>query len=187
MILLILSSFQEVNAQSDERIINEVLSGLLDCRSSSENDTVFFEQYIGNTFFNSDSISMQKKTGLQIPQRMLSEIISNSREAKKENYWNEDKLNEKFMVISQKNDTTILRRKPYIKCLSEKQLDSISIIGPALSVYSISRLIFDNNQQTAIFEFAYGKGGRYFSFESVLIKKIFSRWIIVQKFDWKIS
>jgi hypothetical protein len=187
VVLLILSSHKEVNAQSDETVISQILGDLLNCSSPFENDTVFFDQRIVNTFFNYDSISIEKKTRLQIPQKILSEIISNSREAKKENHWKEDQLNEKFMVISPKNDTTFLSRKPYIKCLSEKQLDSVSTLVPTLSVYSISRLVFDNNQQTATFELAYGKGGRYFSFESVIIKKIFGRWIIVQKFDWKIS
>lgn len=187
MVPLILSLYQEVNAQSDENIIRQILGDLLDSSSPFESDTVFFEQHIRNTFFSYDSISMEKKTSLQIPQKILSEITSNSREVRKESYWNEAKLNEKFMVISPKNDTSFLSRKPYIKCLSKKQLDFVSTFASTSDLYSLGQLVFDNNQQTAIFEFAYGKGGRYFSFESVVIKKVFSRWIIVRKFEWRIS
>ena len=187
MVVLILSSYQQVNAQSEENVISEILSDLLNCSSGVSNDTMFFEKRIRKTFFNDDSISMEKKTGLQIPQRILSEIISNSKELGKEGCWDQDQLNKKFMVISPKGDTTFVNRKPHIRCVSQKQLDSISTFSSTSSVYSISQLLFDNNQQTAIFQFEYCKGGRYFFFETVLIKKIFGRWRIVQKFDWAIS
>ncbi len=185
--ILILSSYHKINAQADESIIGQILADLLNFSSEIHNDTVFFEQHIVNTSFNYDSISIEKKTGLQIPEKTLLEITSNSREAKRKNQWNEAQLNEKLMVISPKNDTAFLSRKPYVKCLSKNQLDSVSKFTPTLSIYSISGLVFDNNQQTAVFELAYGRGGRYFSFESVLIKKIFNRWIIIQKFDFIIS
>lgn len=187
IILLILLSCGEANAQTDEDIINQILNDLLNCSSESYSDTVFFEQHIGNTFFNYDSALMEKKTGLQIPQQTLSEIISNSKEFKKENLWNENDLNKKFTVISSKKGTVFLSRKPYIKCLSKNQMDSISTYSPTTSIYALTQLVFDNNAQTAVFEFAYGKGGKYFSHESVLIRKIFNRWTIVQKFDWIIS
>lgn len=187
IVILILSSYQKASSQTDESIVSQILGDLLNCSAEIYNDTVLLEKHKGNTFFNYDSISMEKKSGLQIPQKTLSEIIINSRASKYESQWNEDQLNKMLIVISPKNDTAFLGRKPYVHCLSENQLDSVFSYSPTLSVYSISQLIFDNNQQTAIFELAYGRGGRCFSFESVLIKKIFKRWTIVKRFDWRIS
>ena len=184
---VIVLSFTEANAQPDESIIRQILPGLLDCSLGVHNDTVFLEQDIRNATFSCDSISMEKKTGLQIPQQTLSEIIANSREPKGQNYWNEQQLNEKFAVISSKNDTSFVGRNPYIKCLPTDQLDSVSTYSPTFMVYSISRPVFDNNRQTAVFNLAYGRGRRYFSFERILIKKVFGKWIIIQSFDWRIS
>lgn len=130
---------------------------------------------------------MRKETGLQIPQNTLLEITDNSKQSKKDNLWREDLMNEKQVGISAKIDTVLLGRKPYIKCLSEKELVSISTYLPTQSVYSISRLSFDDNHQTAVFQLDHGRGGRYFYSESLLIKKVFGRWIIIQRFGFIMS
>jgi len=152
-----------------------------------DNDTLFLKQDIATTFFRCDSISFVKKTGLQIPQKNLEEIMNNSREINKDNKWKQDELNDKVIMISGTNDRTLITIKPFIKCLSSKQLDSVSKYSPTVSVYSISKLIFDENHQTAIFQLNYGRAERSFSFESVLISKVFGKWIIIRRFDWMIS
>ena len=86
------------------------------------------------------------------------------------------------------NDTTLISTKPFIKCLSEKQLNYLSKNLPTLNIYSISKLIFSNNRQTAVFHFSFGKTGTgFFSFESVFVSKVFGKWVIIQKFDWGMS
>lgn len=113
--------------------------------------------------------------------------MNNSKKIINKNKWKEDELNDKVSIIAGTNDTTLIDRKPYIKCLSEKQLDSVSKYSPTLSVYSISKLIFNDKHDTAVFQLDYGKAGRYFSFESVLIHKVFGKWVIIRRFDWLIS
>jgi hypothetical protein len=185
--ILILLSFQKLNAQTDESIIGQVISELLNC-SVEVGDTLFLEQSISNTFFHDDSISFKKKTGLEVAQKTLAEIIDNSKNINIDNKWKEDELNKKIIVVSRMNDTTLISGKPYIKCMSEKQLDYISNYSSALSIYSISKLIFSDNHQTAVFHFSFGKAGiGFFSFESIFISKVFGKWIIIRRFDWGMS
>ena len=148
---------------------------------------MFLKEDIDDTFFRYDSISFVKKTGLEIFQKNLEEIRNNSKKNIKKNKWKEDELNYKVFRISGMNDTTLIDRKPYIKCLSEKQLDSVSKYSPTLSVYSISKLIFNDDHDTAVFHLNFGKAGKYFSFESILIHKVFGKWIIIRRFDWAMS
>jgi hypothetical protein len=187
LVILILLSFQKINAQTNENIISQLISELLDC-SSKVDDTLFFDQHISTTFFHDDSISFKKKTGLEVPQKTLAEIISNSKKINSDNKWKEDELNKKIIVVSRMNDTALISGKPYIKCLSEKQLDDVSKNLPTLSIYSISKLIFSNNRQTAVFHLSFGKAGTgFFSFESIFISKVFGKWVIIQRFDWGMS
>lgn len=187
LVVLILLSFQKINAQTDENIISQLISELLDCTSKVD-DTLFFDQHISNTFFHDDSIYFKKKTGLEVPQKTLAEIINNSKKINSDNKWKEDELNKKIIVVSRMNDTTLISRKPYIKCLSQKQLNYVSKNLPTLSIYSISKLIFSDNRQTAVFHLSYGKAGiGFFSFESIFISKVFGKWIIIRRFDWGMS
>jgi len=184
---IILFSYQKINAQTDESIIRELISEFQACVSSF-GDTLFLKKEITKTFFRDDSISFVKKTGLEISQKTLEEIMYNSKKIIQENTWKEDKLNSKVVRISGTNDTTLTDRKPYIKCLSEKQLDSVSKYAPTLDVYSISKLIFSNDEQSAVFHFSRGKAGTgFFSFETVLIHEVFGKWIIIRRFDWGMS
>ncbi len=187
LVILILLSYQKINAQTNESIISQLISELLDC-SSKVDDTLFFDQRISATFFHDDSISFKKKTGLEVPQKTLAEILNNSNKINNDNKWKEDELNKKIIVVSGMNDTTLISGKPYIKCLSEKQLVYVSKYLLTLSIYSISKLIFSDNRQTAVFHLSYGKAGiGFFSFESIFISKVFGKWIIIRRFDWSIS
>ena len=142
---------------------------------------------INYTFFRYDSISFVRKTGLEISKETLQELINNSKENNSKNKWKESDLNDKRSIIAETNDTILIDKKPYIKCLSEKQLDSVSKYSPTLSVYSISKLIFNNSHDTAVFQLDFGKAGKYFSHESILIHKVFRKWVIIQKYDWSMS
>ena len=185
--ILILLSFQKVSAQTDESIISQVISELVDC-SSKVDDTLFLDQHISNTFFHDDSISFKKKAGLEVPQKTLAEILSNSKKINNNDKWNEGELNKKIIVVSGMDGTTLISSKPFIKCLSEKQLNYLSKNLPSLDIYSISKLIFSDNHQTAVFHFSSGKAGTgFFSFESILISKVFGKWIVIQRFDWGMS
>lgn len=187
LVILILLSFQKINAQTDESVISQVISEILNC-SFQVGDTIFLEQSIRNTFFHDDSISFKKKTGLEVSQKTLAEILNNSKKINNDNKWKEDELNKKIVVLSGLNDTTLISAKPYIKCLSEKQLNYLSKNLPTLDIYSISKLIFSDNRQTAVFHLSFGKAGTgFFSFESIFISKVFGKWIVIQKFDWGMS
>ena len=69
---------------------------------------MFFDQRINNTYFHDDSISFKKKTGLEVPQKMLAEILNNSKKIFNDKKWTEDELNKKIMVASLMNDTTLI-------------------------------------------------------------------------------
>ena len=92
--ILILLSFQKVSAQTDESIISQVISELVDC-SSKVDDTLFLDQHISNTFFHDDSILFKKKAGLEVPQKTLAEILSNSKKINNNDKWKEGELNKK--------------------------------------------------------------------------------------------
>jgi hypothetical protein len=185
--ILILLSFQKVSAQTDESIISQVISDLLNC-SFQGGDTLLLKQSISETFFHDDSISFKKKTGLEVSQKTLTEILSNSKKINNDNKWKEGELNKKIIAVSGIKDTILISGKPFIKCLSEKQLNYLSKNLPTLDIYSISKLIFSDNRQTAVFHFSFGKTGTgFFSFESILISKVFGKWIIIQRFDWGMS
>lgn len=186
LIILILFSSQKMIAQTDESIIRGLISEFRDCYSKFD-DTLFLKEQIDYTFFRYDSISFVRKTGLEISKETLQELINNSKENNKKNKWKESELNDKRSIIAGTNDTILIDRKPYIKCLSEKQLDSVSKYSPTLSVYSISKLIFNNRHDTAVFQLDFGKAGKYFSHESILIHKVFGKWVIIQKYDWSMS
>lgn len=186
LIILILFPSQKMTAQTDESIIRGLISEFPDCYSKFD-DTLFLKEQIDDTFFRYDSISFVRKTSLEISQKTLHELINNSKENNKKNKWKESELNDKTSIIPETNDTILIDREPYIKCLSEKQLDSVSKYSPALSVYSISKLIFNNSHDTAVFQLDFGKAGKYFSHESILIHKVFGKWVIVQKYDWSMS
>ena len=113
LVILILLSFQKIYAQTDEIIISQLISELLDC-SSKVDDTLFFDQHINNTFFHDDSISFKKKTGLEVPQKTLAEIINNSKKINSDNKWKEGELNKKIIVVSRMNDTTLISGKPFL-------------------------------------------------------------------------
>ena len=69
-----------------------------------------------------------------------------------------------------------------------KTISLLSKYLPTQNIYSVSKLIFSDNRQTAVFHFSFGKAGTgFFSFESILISKIFGKWIIIRKFDWGMS
>lgn len=57
---------------------------------------------------------------LKVPQKTLAEILNNLKKINNDNKWREDGLNKKIVIISGRNDTTLVCAKPYIKCLSEK-------------------------------------------------------------------
>jgi hypothetical protein len=176
-----------MNAQTDESIIKGLIIEFLDCYSKFNNDTFLLKEDIDETFFRYDSITFVKKTGLEISQKTLEEIMNNSKKINKKNKWKEDELNDKVIRISSSNNTALIDEKPYIKCLSENQLDSIFKFSPTLSVYSISKIIFNANQDTAVFQLNLGKAGRCFSFENILISKVFGKWIVIRRFDWVMS
>lgn len=186
LIILILFSSHKMIAQSDESIIRGFISEFRDCYSKFD-DTLVLKAQINYTFFRYDSISFVRKTGLEISKETLQELINNSKENNTKNKWKESDLNDKRSIIAETNDTILIDKKPYIKCLSEKQLDSVSKYSPTLGVYSISKLIFNNSHDTAVFQLDFGKAGKYFSHESILIHKVFGKWVIIQKYDWSMS
>jgi hypothetical protein len=177
---------QKANAQTDEIVIRQVFRALIDSKELWEKDILFFERRVGKTYFNYDSISFQKLTGLQVPQKILVDIVHNTKNYTNKTEWDENEFNKKVTFVSGK-DTIAIDSKPYISFLPEKQVDSFLTYASTKIVYSISKIAFDDSHQTAVFEFSvhFGKSG--FSSEGILIHKVFGRWLIVRKYHFVIS
>ncbi|OYT17164.1 MAG: hypothetical protein B7C24_03880 [Bacteroidetes bacterium 4572_77] len=147
-LFLILISFNNLSAQTDEQILNEILFELFGFQS-----------------------------------QIISEWKNNEENKGFKANWNEQDLN-KIDSIFTENDT-IIGEKPIFKSLTRNEMNQIfERTQKRQKIYSVSKILFDESKENAVFHFTTIPWHGYFSSETILIKKIFGKWIIVTRFDF---
>ncbi|WP_321372847.1 hypothetical protein [uncultured Draconibacterium sp.] len=172
--ILIILSASNLNAQSNERIINDMFFDLF-----GRKDTIFIVSEIRKPTFDYDSKTIEDKTGLKIPDNIILEWRKNKNSDDSTLQWSEFKLNNSYF-----KNYTFVGDKPYIKCIKSNQIDALQKQKRPV-VYAISKIVFDDKKENAIFR--HTANGQVLIEESILIKKIFGKWVIISRFDWKIE
>jgi hypothetical protein len=193
-VTLLLISFITLRAQNDEQIINEILFELFGDQGWQK-DTIFVAQAKIKTFFYNDINTYEYIMGFAIPSNIISEWKENIEEESLQSIWNEEHLNKKITSLIE-NDT-LIEKKPFFRCLSEDEIDKKFMKNQELwnsnrqqfyinheSIYSIGKIIFDKSKETAIFRFVTSSRFDVASGYTVLIKKIFGKWVIITRFDY---
>jgi len=192
--IFLLISFSNLNAQADEQILNELLFHLFDHQELVKGIIHIEEKQI-KTYFSKDSISLELETGFAIPSNIISEWEKNIENQTFQPKWNEESFNKRDTVLIGKD--TVLSKKPIFKCLSEHEmhqmlrssqklfnLDRQQFYEKQEVIYSIGRIIFDSSRETAIFSFVGSSRSDAAWGRTVLIKKVFEKWIIIASFDY---
>jgi hypothetical protein len=189
-ILLTLFSLSIVKAQTDESIINDLFFNLFDPLSFnlSDNikDTLLISSTIYKTYFDYDSAAFENETGFKVPKKIISDWKKNLAPDNFISFWNERELN-KIDTIFTVNDTVVLK-KPFVKCLSQTEEKSLFEKAKIRQrVYSISKILFDDSRENAIFELLYTPWPGDVSGGKIFIKKVFGVWIIIARFDYSMT
>jgi hypothetical protein len=181
IILILFLSFSNANAQTDEQIINTLSFDLF----GFQQDTIFIKSIMTKTHFDYDSVSFKKITGLKIPSEIILEWKANEETEGFLAEWNEQILNTIDFIISE-NDT-IKVKKPVFKSLSQSEIDLLfKRTKKRQNVYSISKILFDNSHENAVFHITRNPWPGDVSSDTILIKKVFGKWKIIERFDFSI-
>jgi hypothetical protein len=181
-LLFLLLLYSISNAQADEQILNEILFDLF----GFQQDSIYMENIKTRTSFEYDSISFEKMTGLTIPSEIISEWKQNEENNDFVAEWSEQNLN-KTDFIYFANDT-IIAKKPVFKLLTQSEIDQIfERTKKRQYIYSISNILFDNSQENALFHFSVKPWPGEFRSETILVKKVFGKWRIIERFDFGMS
>lgn len=137
---------------------------------------------IRKTYFEDDSIAFQEKTSLRIPSQIITEWKKNVESDEFISYWNEGLLNEVDTIYI--GGDTILEKRPIIRCLSRDEEDlhfkKSNDLNP---IYAFSKMLFDDSRENAIFNFYQIWRPGYAGGCTILIKKVFGKWVIVTKYN----
>jgi hypothetical protein len=182
IILISLLTFSNLNAQTDEQIINEIHFDLF----GLQQDTILIKNLKTKTYFEYDSVSFENMTGLTVPSKIISEWKNNEEPQNYSAEWNEQKLNKLDTLFLENN--TVIGKKPVFKCLSKGEIDQLfEKTKKREKIYSISKILFDNSKENAIFHFIIIPWPGDFYSETILIKKIFGKWKIIERFDFTMT
>ncbi len=182
IILILMLAFNNLNAQTDERIINEIFFDLF----GLQQDTILIKNLKTKTYFEYDSVSFEKNTGLNVPSKIISDWKSNEENQDFSAEWNEQSLNKIDTLLLENN--TVISKKPVFKCLSKTDIDRLfEKTKQRQKIYSVSKLLFDNLHENAIFHFTTIPWPGDFYTETILIKKVFGKWKIIERFDFSIT
>jgi hypothetical protein len=176
-----------VKAQNDETTINSIFYDLFDpSLFKYDNDTLLINSTIYKTRFEYDSISFEKETGLKIPERIISEFRNNVEKNEIIGYWNENELNAKDTIFYETD--TIIGKKPFVQCITDNEEKVLfERTKKRQRIYSISKLLFDNNHENAIFNLYYTPFPGDVSSHTIFIKKIYGKWVIILRFGYRMS
>ncbi len=142
--MILLMTFNNLNAQTDEQIINEILFDLF----GFHQDTIFMENIITKTYFWYDSVSFEKATGLTVPSRVISEWNNNEENQDFSAQWKVQYFNKIDTLFLDKD--TVIGKKPLFKCLSKLEIDQLfEQTNKRQNIYSISKILFDNSKEKA--------------------------------------
>ncbi len=186
-ILLILFSLSIVKAQTDESIINELFFDLFDPLSfnllDNQIDTLLISSTIYKTYFDYDSVKFESATGLKVPMGIISDWKKNMESDNYSSSWNEKELNKIDTIFTGKD--TVFAKKPFVKCLSQSEEKSLfEKTKTRQPIYSISKILFDDSRENAIFDFLYTPWPGDVSGYKIFIKKVFGKWVIITRFNY---
>lgn len=189
-ILLTLLSLSIVKAQTDESIINDLFYNLFDPLSfnlaDNNKDTLLISSTIYKTYFDYDSAEFENETGFKVPKKIISEWKKNMEPDNFISFWNEKELN-KIDTIFTVNDT-IFQKKPFVKCLSQTEIKALFEKAKIRQrIYSISKILFDDSRENAVFDFLYTPWPGDLSGYKIFIKKVFGKWVIISRFNYSLS
>jgi len=189
MLTLLLISFFNMQAQTDEQIINEIFDDLFDpCQERLlKIDTIYIAEIKGKTFFIHDSYN--NIGGFDIPANIISEWKENIANHVMQSKWDEKHLNKIDTTFVGKD--TLIRKKPFfLKCLSKSEIKKIvdnqklHYFTNEEPFYSIGNIIFDKSKENAIFRVDVSSSPVSSLGYTVFIKKVFGKWIIIACFDY---
>lgn len=185
--LFVIFSLTFVKANDDEIIINSIFYDLFDQGLfKHDNDTLLISSTIYKTCFEYDSITLEKETGLKIPEKMISEFRSNVEKSEIVGFWNANILNKKDTILLE-NDI-IIAKKPFVYCISEDEKNTLfERVKKRQRIFSISKLLFDKNHENAILNLCYTPFPGEVSGHTIFITKIYGKWIIVARFGYFMS
>jgi len=152
-LFLILISFNNLSAQTEEQILNEILFDL----TGFQQDTILIESLMSKTYFEYDSVSFENTTGLAVPLKIISEWKNNEKNKDFAAKWNEQDLNKIDIIFLE--DDTIICKKPVFRCLSKKEIDQIfDRAQKRQKIYSIRKyyLIIQKKMQYSILQLFLG-------------------------------
>ncbi len=158
--ICILISASNLNAQSNERTINDMLFDLF----GRHKDTIFIVSKIKKPGFDYDSETIEDKTGLKLPDNIIFEWRKNIESHDSVTQWNEFKLNNSYF-----KNYTFVGIKPVFKCIEKSQIDA-RLKQKRIAIYTISKIVFDDKKENAIFRFSTNGQGVFIE-EKILIKK----------------
>jgi hypothetical protein len=184
IVTLLLISFSTLRAQTEEQIINEILFNLWDYYELflRENDTIYIVDEKIKTHFSHDSISFKSCTGFAVTSNIISEWIVKTKEKEDlQSKWNEQSLNKTDTIFVRED--TIICKKPIFKCVPKNKIEMTSY-QTRENVYWIGELLFDNSRENAIFHFFGSSHPNSMWGHTILIKKIFGKWVIITRFDY---
>ncbi len=164
IVTLLSFSFNSLKSQTEEQIIREMYFDLF----GYQEDTIFIESVMDKTHFDYDSISFNDEFDLAVPSKIISEWQANV-EDNNFNTWNEQLLNKRA-------------KGPTFKCISRDEMNQIfEKTKRRQRFYSISKILFDDSKENAIFDFYAIPWPGSFYLETIVIKKIFGKWVIVTR------
>jgi len=184
VLILLLFSVNNLRAQTDEQIINEIFFDLFGFHEWSK-DTLLIVEVKEKTILFEDSYSSDYIAGFLIPKNILYEWKKNIEEQIFLSEWNEKSLNNNIEIIG---EDTIFVKKPVVKCLSENEMKKILVKNMVMEhpklIYSLGNIIFDNSGEHAIFSLTRVSDSESASGHTVLIKKVFGKWVIITRFGY---
>lgn len=182
LLLISLLTFINLNAQTDEQVVNELLFDLF----GSQQDTILIKRLKTKTHLEYDSVSFSNMTGLTIPSQIISDQNNNEESVDYSTVWNELNLNKMDTLII--GNDTVMCKKPIFKCLTKVEIDILfEQTRKRKDIYTISKILFDDSRETAIFHFTITPWPGDLIFETILIKKVFKKWKIIERFDYMMS
>lgn len=177
-LIILLLTFNQMKAQTEEQIINELVFDLFGLHQ----DTILIENVKIKTYFEYDSVSFERITGLTVPSKIISEWKNNEEPQNYSAGWNEQKLNKIDTLFTEKD--TVISKNPFFISLTKGDINQLfERTKKRQKIYSISKILFDNSKENAIFHFILTPWPGDFYFETILIKKIFGKWKIITRFD----
>jgi hypothetical protein len=179
--ILLFSTICHLSAQTDE----EIIRGLQHDLFSYGLDTIWLDSYNFKIISDLDSSYLADYSDLKIPHEIINDWKKNSQYFHVSS-WDESLLNKVDTFFFQSD--TIFPLRHIFRCISESELDKLFKNRLYFKkFYSLSKIIFDNSRENAILHMTFKQSDFHFSSETIIIKKIFGKWILVSRFGTSVE